>query len=423
MSRSISRLFSPVLIASALAFVVATGCASDVPSTAVPTTAVVDATAVDTISPLIITAVAPDPTPFRGSDDRFHVAYELTVLNFAPAPATITALDTVAPDGALVRSLDQQDVADRMMIVADYSGAQPANGDALQIPSGKTAIIVIDDVYRTGSDIPDSVSHRIAATFGRPESGEGGIAELWPRQVSQLGGEIAIADGAAVQIGAPLAGPGWVIDNGCCTLNAHRNVVLPVDGRINGAERFAIDASRIDVAAVAAGSPGDPYVDGDPTRNESNRSYGAPVLAVADATVVAVTADVPDTEPGSLPLGPGFTLANLGGNSVVLELAPDLYGVYYHLAPGSPTVRIGDRVRKGDVIATLGNSGNSSAAHLHFQLSRSPLIFSSDSVPFVIDRFTVVGSLDPATDRLLPQPATGLREAELPMATDVIDFP
>jgi murein DD-endopeptidase MepM/ murein hydrolase activator NlpD len=75
------------------------------------------------------------------------------------------------------------------------------------------------------------------------------------------------------------------------------------------------------------------------------------------------------------------------------------------------------------VIAALGNSGNSSAAHLHFQLSRTPLIFSSDSVPFVFERFTVVGSLDPATNELVCQPAPGAREAELPLATNVIDFP
>src|SRR6478609_7916207 len=86
----------------------------------------------DVISPLITAGVPPNPTPVRGSDDRFHVAYELTVLNFAPRPATITSLETLAPDGTVVTSLSQEQVAARTMIVADYSGPQPAeDGDGV----------------------------------------------------------------------------------------------------------------------------------------------------------------------------------------------------------------------------------------------------------------------------------------------------
>jgi len=97
--------------------------------------------------------------------------------------------------------------------------------------------------------------------------------------------------------------------------------------------------------------------------------------------------------------------------------------VYYHLAPGSPTVKVGDKVTKGQVIAELGNSGNSSEAHLHFQLSRTPLVFSSDSVPYVFDQFSVVGTVDEATNSIIPQPMPGPRRAELPLALNVVDFP
>ena len=382
----------------------------------------------DVISPLIIAGVAPDPTPVKGSDDRFHVAYELTVLNFAPRPATITSVQTLAPDGSVITSLSQEQVAARTMIVADYSSPEPAGGgdgaSSTMIAAGKTALLVLDDAYATRDAIPASVTHRISATFGPAESGEGAIAVLWPDQATQTGGPVTIAAAEPVQIGAPLTGPGWFITSACCTLNAHRNVLLPVDGRINGAERFAIDAVLLDVAvAEERGLVDDVVHDGDPTRNESYLAYGAPILAVADATVVHVEAAVPDTPAGSLPLGPGFTLENLGGNAVTLELAPDLFAVYYHLAPGSPTVQVGDRVTKGQVIARLGNSGNSSEAHLHFQLSRTPLIFSSDSVPYVFDQFSVVGTVDEATKSIVHQSTPGLRRAELPLALNVVDFP
>jgi len=384
-----------------------------------------EAVGTDEISPLVIGAVAPDPIPVLGSDELFHVAYELTVLNFAPRPAVITSVETLTPDGEVVASLNEDEVAARTMILADYGGAEPvADGDpAIRIPAGKTALLVLDDTYPSRDAVPATVTHRITTTFGSPESGDGGIAVLWPDEVTQTGGTVTISTDQPVVVGAPLRGHGWIVENGCCTLNAHRNVLLPVGGRINGAERFAIDMSRIDVAATREhGYEPSVEVDGDPAQNENYLAYGTPVLAVADATVVAVHASDPDTPPGELPLGPGFTLANLGGNMVALELAPDLFAVYYHLAPGSPTVEVGDRVSEGEEIARLGNSGNSSAAHLHFQLSRTPLVFSSDNVPYVLDEFSVVGTLDAESGELLDEPNPGPRRDALPLVLTVVDF-
>ncbi len=378
----------------------------------------------DELSPLVIATVAPDPTPVLGSDERYHVAYELTVLNFSPRPAVITSVETLAPDGSVVAALSPDEVAARMMVVADYAPPKPAEDGALQIPSGKTALLILDDAYSSREAVPASVTHRITARFGPPESGAGGIAVLWPDEATQVGGTVHISDEEPITVGAPLSGDGWLITSGCCDLNAHRNVMLPVGGRINGAERFAIDANQIDVAATREhGYDPGVEVDGDPAENENYRAYGSGVLAVADGTVIAVHATDPDTPPGTLPLGPGFTLANLGGNLVALELAPDLFAVYYHLAPGSPTVQVGDRVTKGQEIARLGNSGNSSAAHLHFQLSRTPLIFSSDSVPYVLEEFTVVGSIDPVSGELIDEPDPGPRRNALPLALTIIDIP
>jgi len=52
----------------------------------------------DQLSPLIIKALAPDPIPVKGSDNKFHVAYELSIFNDSPRPATITKLETLASD-------------------------------------------------------------------------------------------------------------------------------------------------------------------------------------------------------------------------------------------------------------------------------------------------------------------------------------
>jgi hypothetical protein len=143
----------------------------------------------DVMSPLVISALAPAPMAVRGSDERFHVAYQMTVLNFSPRPAVITSVATLAPDGSVLATLSQEQVAARTMIVADYVAPEPAEDGAaaaMRVPSGKTALLILDDVYSSRDAIPASVTHQIAASFGPAESGAGGIAELWPTRFRRL---------------------------------------------------------------------------------------------------------------------------------------------------------------------------------------------------------------------------------------------
>jgi murein DD-endopeptidase MepM/ murein hydrolase activator NlpD len=81
---------------------------------------------------------------------------------------------------------------------------------------------------------------------------------------------------------------------------------------------------------------------------------------------------------------------------VVVQLRPAVWAVYAHLQPGSIPVREGERVTAGQLVGRLGNSGNSTAPHLHFQLSDSPDVLTSSSLPFVFDRYTLVGTVDAA---------------------------
>ena len=65
------------------------------------------------------------------------------------------------------------------------------------------------------------------------------------------------------------------------------------------------------------------------------------------------------------------------GNVIVIKHDDHLYSVYAHLATKGILVKEGQKVKKGQVIGIIGNTGNSTAPHLHFGL----LFTSIDYVP------------------------------------------
>ena len=106
-----------------------------------------------------------------------------------------------------------------------------------------------------------------------------------------------------------------------------------------------------------------------------------------------------------------LTLETIVGNFVVLDLGHGQFAYYAHLQPGSLRVKVGQRVKRGAVIALVGNSGSSFEPHLHFEVTTSPMAMRGEGVPYVIDDFTVMsaGKRSP-------------RHRELPIAGSLIEF-
>ena len=69
-------------------------------------------------------------------------------------------------------------------------------------------------------------------------------------------------------------------------------------------------------------------------------------------------------------------LKNNWGNTIIIRHADHLYSKYSHLKKGSIIVQKGDWIRKGQIIAKVGNSGRSPYPHLHFQMQATPYIGS-----------------------------------------------
>ncbi|MBV8632555.1 MAG: M23 family metallopeptidase [Silvibacterium sp.] len=111
---------------------------------------------------------------------------------------------------------------------------------------------------------------------------------------------------------------------------------------------------------------------------------------MANAVVAQAIDGLPEQKPGKYPANIPINQAD--GNSVILDLGQGRYCMYAHMQPGSVRVHRGDRVKRGQVIGLVGDSGNSVAPHLHFQVMDRPSSLAAIGLPYEIDAFEVTGS-------------------------------
>ena len=371
-------------------------------------------------TPLVVTTLNPEPIPVKGSDGKVHVSYELAVLNTAPREATITRIDTLAdgPEGKVVATIEGDEVVARSVIVGDYK-LPPV--PATTIPAGRTMLFVIDDAYSERSAVPATVVNRLSATFAPLPPNQAPFTTAFEDSSTQDGPVITTSSKEPVVLGPPLTGSDWIAFNACCSLSAHRGALVPLGGRINAGERYAIDwfKSDLTVKPLYDDQGGLGSFRGDRTRNESFLAFGQPILAVADGTVVTAVGDVADGVPLVIP--DNLKVADLGGNRVVIDIGDGQYAFYAHIEQGSVTVKPGDKVTKGQEIARLGNTGSTTEAHLHFQVMAGPQPLTAMNLPFEIEKFDLLGTGDPAG--FIPAPDAGPRTDELPLISSVISFP
>ncbi|AYB43781.1 M23 family metallopeptidase [Paenibacillus lautus] len=126
-------------------------------------------------------------------------------------------------------------------------------------------------------------------------------------------------------------------------------------------QRYAIDVIKTENAMS---------YEGDPAKNESYFAFGEEILAGARGKVVGIENNVRDIEP----VGETNKTKPVG-NYVIIDHGHSEYSLYAHLKQGSVCVKEGSEVEAGDLIGLCGNSGNSTEAHLHFQVSDHPDLF------------------------------------------------
>ncbi len=98
--------------------------------------------------------------------------------------------------------------------------------------------------------------------------------------------------------------------------------------------------------------------------------YNKPIIAPADGEVVELIDLYDDNEIGKM------DLIHNWGNSIVIKHTNYLYSQISHIKKGSYQVYKGQVIRKGDVLAYVGNSGRSPVPHMHFQLQATAFVGS-----------------------------------------------
>ena len=215
---------------------------------------------------------------------------------------------------------------------------------------------------------------------------------------------VPVREEGPLVIAPPLRGKWWRAVNGPSNTSNHRRALIAVGGHAHVAQRFAIDWVKVD--------DDDKTFTGDADKNASYYAYGAEVLAVADGVVTETKDGIPQNIPGSTRAVP-ITLETIAGNHVIVDLGGGRFAFWAHLQPGSVRVKIGDRVRRGQVLGLVGNSGNSTEPHLHFHVSDASSSLGSDGVPYAFDAFQL----------RQPDGKSLARVKQLPTEKEIVAFP
>ena len=99
-------------------------------------------------------------------------------------------------------------------------------------------------------------------------------------------------------------------------------------------------------------------------------AFSKPVVAPADGWIEEIRDGIPDNEIADMNTRENW------GNTIIIRHVNQLYSQVSHLLINSVKVFKGSYVKRGDVIASCGNSGRSPEPHIHFQIQTTPFIGS-----------------------------------------------
>jgi murein DD-endopeptidase len=338
------------------------------------------------------------PTAFK-ADGKWHLVYELHLNNMDRWNYQLTKVEAISGDSS-ARSLVTYTGA-ALDAVVRRPGQQPSAQEKSKLPPGTMGVVYMWATLDTQEAIPAAIRQRLSVKVG-----------TYPEEQTVETASIAVGNGA-VAISPPLRGEHWFAANGPSNTSGHRRAIVPIDGRAAIAQRFAIDWVKLrDDGKTFAGDEKD---------NKNYLAYGNEAYAVADGVVTETKDGIPENVPGIDSRAVPITLETVGGNHVILDIGGGHFAFYAHLQPGSLRVKLGDKVRRGQVVGLVGNSGNSTEPHLHFHIGNGSSPLGAEGLPYLLPSFEVVGRGESwkASDSKNPPE---IHKNEIPMENEVVNL-
>jgi hypothetical protein len=333
-----------------------------------------------------------EPTAFP-SGPHVYLMYELHLTNFMPRPILLSRIEVLDADpgnAPPIATFETEQLETMLQPLGGKTFSDPK--DRLVIGDGQSAIVFMSIAFDRGSHIPDRLLHRVTTAYAPEEAAV----------ISTHHTELRV-------LGPPVEGGDWLAEDGPSNDqdNHHRRGVVILNGQPVDSRRFAIDWKQVKDGAPFSGDARDVH---------SYYSYGKAVLAVANGRVVTARDGLAENIPGHgdafHPVVP-ITLETVAGNTITLDLGGGQFAYYMHLQPGSLRVKVGDRVRRGQVLADVGCSGDAREPHLHFEVTTSSKLLAGEGLPYLIERYSSKSTIDGPAE---------LHTQELPLDHGVVTF-
>jgi murein DD-endopeptidase len=308
---------------------------------------------------------APEPTVIDGKPTVYYELQLQNLLNDSLELKTLQVMNT--SDHSVLASFNHDDLTQRFSSL----NANGAGRRGVLNPDGSGVIYL--ELPLKQADAAVHLVHRLEVDALREGQEK--------KSFTVEGGKAQRSKTASLVLGMPLQGGPWVAIYEPSWERGHRRVMFTTDGERHIPGRFAIDFVMPDeLGQFSKGNS-------DSTRNWFG--YGVPVLSASDGVVVATRIDF--MESLTLSAHPDYPASRATGNYVAIAIDNHRVVFYEHLKPGSITVKSGQHVKKGDVIAAIGFTGQTTGPHLHLHVADRNSPLGAEGIPFVIDAFTLLG--------------------------------
>lgn len=147
----------------------------------------------------------------------------------------------------------------------------------------------------------------------------------------------------------------WFVAQAGDTLNVNHHMSVR-------AQWFGIDFMKVGGPSKRALAPVD-----DP-KTADFYSWGQPVLSPVNGKVEMVVDGLPDNPLGTM------DPKNPAGNHIMISTASKRYVFLAHFQKGSLKAKVGQKISAGDFLGRCGNSGHSSAPHIHLHVQDAPIL-------------------------------------------------